>query len=334
MIWPLKRARGSRVERQAYAWLMKMLDDPARHGAGLERWLARSPEHRTVYHRAADAVGRASDTGAMRPYLAARAGRTSRVSWRMSAVAVSVAIGIAAIVFLTSGVWRAPVSPGQQSPVVAQRFENASGERAVRLADGSKVVLFGSAELTADLQTAQRLIELRHGHALFTVAHDTARPFVVMAGSGSVTAVGTVFEVTVGRDVDVRLIEGRIRVDFAEAAGQPKTRIVSMVRGQTLTYPAERPSEPAADAVDPHRQRIRSFDDTPVADVIAATNQGTSTQIELADPTIGSQKIFAEIDISDPAAVAAKLAKLLDLSISHPMSGVIRLEVKSDRSPN
>jgi len=42
---------------------------------------------------------------------------------------------------------------------------------------------------------SRRSVILGRGEALFEVAHDSARPFVVIAGNGSITAVGTTFDV-------------------------------------------------------------------------------------------------------------------------------------------
>src|SRR3546814_2068180 len=52
-------------------------------------------------------------------------------------------------------------------------------------------------------------IEFRQGRAMFDVAHDASRPFVVDAGLGTVTALGTRFQVQRNEDrVSVTLLEG------------------------------------------------------------------------------------------------------------------------------
>jgi transmembrane sensor len=160
---------------------------------------------------------------------------------------------------------------------------------------------------------------------------------VVQAGGGSVTAIGTVFEVTVGRKVDVRLIEGKIRVAYAVVGDKRARETVSLEQGQSVSFTAEDkaapPPTPAARADPARGPRFQSFDDRPVGEVIAATNRGSDTQILLSDPAVGARKIFAEIDISDPVAVAQKLAKILDLSIARPSASVIRLEPRGDDAP-
>ncbi len=62
----------------------------------------------------------------------------------------------------------------------------------------------------------RRTAELVEGDALFEVARDAARPFVVRSGSATITVVGTRFEVSKASDrVRVSVIEGQVRVDVA-----------------------------------------------------------------------------------------------------------------------
>jgi len=70
---PLCFNRSSRIERQAYKWVMKMFDDPGHHAPALARWLDKDPEHRVVYKRVAIEVGYASDAAAQLPSLRADA---------------------------------------------------------------------------------------------------------------------------------------------------------------------------------------------------------------------------------------------------------------------
>lgn len=77
------------------------------------------------------------------------------------------------------------------------------GQRTVRLADGSRVILGGASAVRIDFQGDRRDVELERGEAFFKVARDPARPFVVHAQDVRVTAVGTAFSV---RADDVRTV--------------------------------------------------------------------------------------------------------------------------------
>jgi transmembrane sensor len=66
-------------------------------------------------------------------------------------------------------------------------------QRLVSLADGSQITLGGASELRVRLSSHLRTIDLDRGEALFNVVHDPQRPFVVHAGTGTITDVGTEF---------------------------------------------------------------------------------------------------------------------------------------------
>ncbi|SOF01372.1 FecR family protein [Burkholderia sp. OK233] len=67
--------------------------------------------------------------------------------------------------------------------------------RTVGLADGSSVVLDAQSAIAVDLTPVARNIRLLRGRALFEVAHDPARPFVVRTDNAEATALGTRFTV-------------------------------------------------------------------------------------------------------------------------------------------
>ncbi|MEH3160166.1 MAG: FecR domain-containing protein [Sphingomonas taxi] len=68
----------------------------------------------------------------------------------------------------------------------------------IRLDDGSTVTLGAQTVLTVGFTRERRQLALERGEALFEVAHDRSRPFVVQTPFGAVTAVGTAFDVAVG----------------------------------------------------------------------------------------------------------------------------------------
>ena len=96
-----------------------------------------------------------------------------------------------------------------------QSYRTATAEhRSIVMPDGSAISMGGKSSLTVHLSSEQRLVMLESGEALFRVAEDERRPFVVVAGAGSITALGTLFNVR--RDGDravVTVTEGRVEVN-------------------------------------------------------------------------------------------------------------------------
>jgi len=93
-------------------------------------------------------------------------------------------------------------------------IETAIGmNRTVRLEDGSVVEIGGHTKLSVSMRPELRELRLVRGEAFFTVAKDPTRPFLVRAGSATVTAVGTEFNVRRSDDrVVVSVVEGRVMV--------------------------------------------------------------------------------------------------------------------------
>ncbi len=86
--------------------------------------------------------------------------------------------------------------------------------RRYALADGSHMLLDGGAAADIDMTGTRREVQLLRGRAWFEVAPDRARPFVVTAGGGSATAVGTAFAVDDARErTRVDVTHGIVRVE-------------------------------------------------------------------------------------------------------------------------
>ena len=110
--------------------------------------------------------------------------------------------------------WWGPGEDGEQ-------YMTQVGQRStVTLRDGSTVELNAKTLITVAFTPTQRSIELVGGQALFHVAKNAQRPFVVRAGDREILAIGTAFDVR--RDdssVRVTLVEGRVAVSREPASG-------------------------------------------------------------------------------------------------------------------
>src|SRR5690606_38747537 len=79
------------------------------------------------------------------------------------------------------------------------------------LSDGSSLILNTNSIVQQHYSATQRMVRLESGEALFNVAHDASRPFVVLAADGVFRAVGTRFSVRIDPDhVTVTVTEGRV----------------------------------------------------------------------------------------------------------------------------
>jgi hypothetical protein len=86
-------------------------------------------------------------------------------------------------------------------------------QRTVTLSDGSTVELNSQSRLRVAFHPHERDVELLEGQALFHVAHDRTRPFLVQSEGAKVRAVGTQFDVYRKSDGTViTVVEGRVAV--------------------------------------------------------------------------------------------------------------------------
>ena len=86
-------------------------------------------------------------------------------------------------------------------------------QRTIRLPDDSRVDLNARSRIRVRFSKTMRTVELMDGQALFHVAKDPNRPFIVRSDAMAVRAVGTQFDVyRKGSGMVVTVVEGRVAV--------------------------------------------------------------------------------------------------------------------------
>lgn len=138
--------------------------------------------------------------------------RRLRLAWQYFVTA-----GIVAVALVAGGQLVRPPD-NSSSEVVTTRIGE---QRSIALADGSLVYLNTQTSVNIKLNGKQRRVELIAGEALFTVAKDPNRPFIVFAGKTQIRAVGTQFNVRREQDVEtVTVVEGKVVVSETQAGTQ------------------------------------------------------------------------------------------------------------------
>lgn len=226
------------------------------------------------------------------------AGKLSLRAWR---VGLAAAVGILAVGLVVTSSDAPTVGMDRDGP----SFATAVGERStVNLADGTVTVLNTNTKIEVTYSDVERRVTLLRGQALFEVAKDPSRPFVVMVGEQRITAVGTVFDVRYeGDDVRVTLVEGivdvRAAVPIATGTGSAMAAVqpVRMTAGQQLlTTAIATPTIPVVELADVERATIWRqgrvfFDDVPLSEAVAEMNRYSSTQIVLADSAVDVHRV-------------------------------------------
>lgn len=301
------------TEREAFAWVTRVTsgDATSDDAEKLAAWRSQSPEHEAAYRQA---VTLWKATG---PALLASAGnRRSAMSRRRflgaTAAATSAAAGAAAASFL-----------GVLPPLGAflADYSTARGEQLrVTLDDGSTVELDGGSMLSVDYTARERSLTLGGGAAVFTVARDPQRPFVVSAGNGRTEALGTTFAVGHGDgEVTVDCIAGSIEVACGARA--------ELAAGDTVTYSQAGLGGVTAGATDDMaawRRGLLVFRDRTLANVVLDINRHRTGRVVIADAELGRRRVSGVFHLDRPDEVIAHLEASLDLR-SRSLAGVVLL---------
>lgn len=318
----------------AAMWLARMQrPDAARYQKDLDAWLAADPANLSAYNKAASRFQDAkmlSRSTRWRPAPVDSPGQ--RKQWALVAV-VAVVLSAAWPLWNTLSPPAIIETNGRQTAaadavvVASATIDNPRGAISRRrLPDGSFVSLDTQSVMRFAFSPTARDIWLDAGRARFSVAHD-GRPFNVHAGTGTVRATGTVFDVAIapGGAVQVRLLEGGVDVQQSIARPMPPRKLKA---GQALTFTRTDHAVPIA-AIDPRdiewADGMMTFESAPLSEIIAIANRYARAPIRIEGSDLPDMRLSGRFRIEDPDRLAANLAQSLDLTVEHQPSGVIIL---------
>lgn len=326
-----QQQRPTKIDREAADWYAR-LNSNVIENPDLKRFEAwrKTPEHRDAYNRLSAMAGKLRDLRTDPGLDALADDAIARATERKRPTAGQRhRIAIGAGMMLAAGLVGAITLYGGNG----QRYESAVGERkAIRLADGSEVILNTDSRISVRLTKGERRVTLTRGQALFEVAHDSARPFVVDAGEAQITAVGTRFDVYRRADaVQVTLTQGKVSVRDDANHG----RSWMLAPGQKiLVGPAARPlpADIGADTSWTTGQVI--LHDTPLAQAIAEVNRYSSRKVLLGDDAPADRRINGAFPTGDIDAFALAASDVLDLEMRTGHDGrTIELRARGPAAP-
>ncbi|EMD82852.1 FecR family protein [Pacificimonas flava] len=204
------------IEEQAADWVVRSQAEDFDAHAALADWLRRGADHRSAFERAREAwalldegafaaPSREDDLDERAPY------------WRLHPGVVAAAAIATCLAIL--------IYPAVSLRMTAD-YRTAGETEAVRLADGSEVLLDHRTAIKVAYSGSERRLVLLRGQAHFAptaVGPNEARPFLVQVGDTSVQALGTRFNVnTLGGMTDITAIEHQIAIKVDSAKGTPR----------------------------------------------------------------------------------------------------------------
>ena len=296
------------VEQIAADWLARRDGDAwtDADAAALQHWLQADIAHRVAFLRLQAAWHESARLKALGagwrgdgppprgnlhapPALRLRTPRPAALPRQGWATRVAVSLAVAVCV-LGGGIgWRT------YHRVDAASHRTAPGQvQTLPLADGSRVTLASDSHIDVRLSRGMRRIVLARGEAIFEVAKDAGRPFVVDAGERQVIAVGTRFSVREDGDaLRVVVTEGTVRLESANGTTQPSALLpagsvaLADAGGVLVRSVALADAQRLLD----WRDGLLAFHDTPLAEAVAEFNRYNARKLEIADGAAGALRI-------------------------------------------
>jgi transmembrane sensor len=217
-----------------------------------------------------------------------RSRRAPVFAWAAAAVLLVAAVG---------GVLVLRKRIGDRSVQVAtEEIATRRGERReVRLEQGSTMTL-GPASRVVVRREASRLTVQLEGVALFSVAHDSTREFIVDTKLGAAVDIGTTFVVRaypIDTTLEVAVAEGRVALRGRDRSATP----VNLDAGQigVVASSGTIALRRAADIsrADAWARGRLVFDDRPLSDVAAELSRWFDVEIRMADSTLAQRRVTA-----------------------------------------
>jgi transmembrane sensor len=289
-------AQSDAVHEAAIEWwvLAKAGDLADERRAAFEAWFAADPAHARAYE---DIAGMFEEARALRPKRAP----ARRASRRPALAAALLAASLALLAFF-------------DDLAILLQADHATGvaeARSVTLADGSRVELDAGSAIALRFEPGRRTVRLLSGEAWFEVAPDAASPFVVEAAGGSVTALGTAFDVALRRG-GARVSVGEHSVAVTSGGG----RVIVGERQATSfdrDAPARAPAGVAAETVAAWRRGALVVEDRPLGEVLATLGRYRHGAVFCLRPSTCARRVSGVFSTAEPLTTLREIEFFLGL---------------------
>ncbi len=197
-------------------------------------------------------------------------------------------------------------------------YSTAIGEtRQVLLQDGSVTYLGAGSKVILKYAPRERRLVLEEGEAMFDVAHDPLRPFIVVADGTEVRAIGTKFNVHKGPGgTTVTVLEGRVHV--ARSGGLPDDAILAKDQQVNIEESGELSDvrRVVASSVTSWRVGRLIFEQSNLETVVADLNRYVDGTIYIADDGINGLPVTAIFNTGDFDAIIRALEQTGSVAVT------------------
>ncbi|CAM3782746.1 FecR family protein [Ectopseudomonas alcaliphila] len=307
-----------RPDEQAASWFARRSGDAfdAQDEVRFQAWLAADPANAQAF---ADLQLLWQDMAHLPRPRACVTRRLRRPRWR--SLAVAACLGLLALL---------PVWLDGPQDVELTLVSGSTEPREVTLGDGSHIHLNRNTRLEVRLLPDRREVELLQGQAYFSVARDEQRPFHVQVGEGSVTVLGTRFDVRRGSEhLIVTVEQGRVALRPQEGAV-----LTELLAGDRAVYEQARGellrSRVAEDEVASWRSGRLLFQQLPLAQLLDELSQYRTAPVSLGDASLANRQVSGSVDLARPDDFLAALPVMLPVALERSDDGSVRVVKAKD----
>lgn len=239
-----------------------------------------------------------------------------------------IAAGLGLVLTLMLLRWASPPEHPARAPTAAVP-PAAPVAQTTTLSDGSRVELAPQSSVVVRYTSRLRLLKLEGGEGYFIVAHNPARPFIVVVGRLDVRAVGTAFNIrSAGDRIVVTVTKGTIdvypsTVRLQQTNGAAPPDAIRVTAGGEVTWT---PRGPTVTLVDPTRSlawlqgRLEYFNE-PLASAVADLNRYSGHPVRIGDPAVGRIVFSGTVLIHHIDAWIDSLPSVFPVVVAHEPDG-------------
>lgn len=220
----------------------------------------------------------------------------------------------------------------EQNPALTLYSTPIGIQQRYTLPDGSIVELNTNSTISVRYEEGFRHLDLIQGEAHFDVKPDPSRPFVVEAGQGQVTAIGTAFNIqvstfgtTVGEMI-VAVTEGKVSVTDRQRLNQ-KIALIAGQQSHVSRYGDIGQAQTAdLKLVSAWREKTLIFRSTELSAALEELNRYLAEPVDVSHPSLSNLSITGTFSLEAPEATLSAIIQAFELqTLPNPYSNTTRL---------
>lgn len=285
----------------AVDWILRKKESPLtrKEQAALDAWLAVDTAHMAAYREAEKLAAELSNL-----YLPSRA-KPQRATRKRRPLAAAMTFGVTAALL-------ALFFDDFSAFLRSDHFTGTGETRSVTLEDGSRIEIGPRSAIALHFTPKNRRLTLLRGEAWFDVAPDPGRSFVVEAAGGTITALGTSFDIAADQT------QARVTVTAHHVVVASGGKDVIAQEGQETSFvrgsPARAPAPANVARLTAWRRGKLIVEDEALANVLTALGRYHHGFISCSRPRVCARRVSGVYSTDDPLLALEEIETSLGLT--------------------